>query len=134
MPREAIFASTPYIDASDIWWGIKRKNPSITADEVALKRSGTVKGMVNGVPVAQNIIFDSTPCHFGNSRLWILCPDCEQRVRVIYRPHARSRFLCRSCHDLTYESCNRSRLERRYPLANLWFNRLHRNRLDVKLI
>ena len=134
MPREAINASTPYIDASDIWWDIKRKYPSITADEVAREGSGTVKGRLNGIPFAQNIMFDTSACNFGGDRLWLLCADCERRVRILYRPPSRYRFLCRIFNNLSYESCNRSRLERVYPTAILWFRRLHRNRLDVNVV
>ena len=133
MPREAIYGSTPYIDASDIWRDIKRNDPSMTADEVAREKSGVVRGAVNGVPIAQTILFDSTPCHFGGSRLWLLCPDCECRVRVLYCPTLGYRFLCRHCHNLTYRSCNRSRLERFYPSTSLWFSRLHRSRSDINV-
>ena len=134
MPREAIYGSTPYIDASDIWWGIKRKDPYVTAEEVAREKSGVVKGTVNGIPIAQTLLFDATPCRFGNSRLWIICPGCEQRVRILYRPTSSYRFLCRRCQDLTYETCNRSRKQRLYPLPLLWFKRLQRKRLDVKMM
>ena len=135
MPRYAINASTPYIDAVDMWRDIKQKYLSVTAKEVAREKSGMVRGgVVDGYPIAQIFLLDSTPCHFGNSRPWILCPGCERRVRVIYRPPSRYRFLCRHCHDLTYKSCNRSRRERRYPLPSLLFSRLLRNRLEVKVI
>ena len=132
MPKVAITARTPFIDAVDLWWEIKRENPYVTAEEVAQEKSGTVRGgVVDGYPIAQTFLLDSTPCHFGNSRLWILCPGCERRVRVIYRPPSRYRFLCRYCHELTYESCNRSRLERRYPTWSLWGARMLAGRYDV---
>ena len=132
MPRYAINASTPYIDASDIWWEIKRENPYVTAEEVAQEKSGTVKGIFNGVPCAQNIMFDATACNFGGGRLWLLCADCERRVRILYRPPSRYRFLCRICHNLSYESCNRSRRERLYPTWSLWGARMLAGRQEIR--
>ena len=131
MPKVAITARTPFIDVVDLWWNFKRKNPSITADEVAREGSGTVKGSLNGAPFAQNIMFDATACNFGGGRLWLLCADCERRVRILYRPPSHYRFLCRICHNLSYEICNRSRRERLYPTWSLWGARMLAGRYDV---
>ncbi len=49
-----------------------------------------------------------TPCNFGGSRPWFLCPGvvkgrvCGRRVAKLYL--RRRYFLCRHCHDLTYAS------------------------------
>lgn len=49
-----------------------------------------------------------TPCNFGGSRPWFLCPGmvngvaCGRRVAKLYLRHRY--FLCRHCHDLTYAS------------------------------
>jgi hypothetical protein len=49
-----------------------------------------------------------TPCNFGGSRPWFLCPGmvnrvaCSRRVAKLYLRHRY--FLCRHCHDLTYAS------------------------------
>src|SRR5207249_4222837 len=42
----------------------------------------------------------------GRRRVWIACPGCQARVRVIYAPAFRGafRFLCRTCHGLSYRS------------------------------
>src|SRR5438128_8456532 len=42
----------------------------------------------------------------GRRRVWIACPGCQARVRVIYTPAFRGafRFLCRTCHGLSYRS------------------------------
>jgi hypothetical protein len=122
MPREAITAGTSYIDAVELWREIRRELPSITADVVARTCSSTIEVASKGVSYAQVVRFDSTACNFGNSRLWILCPGCKRRVRILYLPSRGVHFLCRLCHDLTYESCNRSRVQRLYP-RRLWVAR-----------
>ncbi len=49
-----------------------------------------------------------TPCNFGGSRPWFVCPGvvngmaCGRRVAKLYL--RRRYFLCRHCHDLTYAS------------------------------
>lgn len=70
----------------------------------------------------------TTPCHYGNVRWWFACPDCSQRVRVLYiNPKcgdlAGMRPRCRNCLDLHYASQLASYIERhktyeRYLLAN----------------
>jgi hypothetical protein len=49
-----------------------------------------------------------TPCNFGGERPWFCCPRCDDRVGKLYKPPRRARFLCRDCHDLVYESQQRS--------------------------
>jgi hypothetical protein len=48
------------------------------------------------------ISFDRTPCNYGGERTWFSCPDCGERVGVLYAqgPH----FSCRHCLNLIYES------------------------------
>jgi hypothetical protein len=49
-----------------------------------------------------------TPCNFGGERPWFVCPGvvngyyCGRRVAKLY--DRGKYFLCRHCHDLTYES------------------------------
>ena len=49
-----------------------------------------------------------TPCNFGGSRPWFVCPgvvegvSCGRRVAKFYLKYHC--FLCRYCHDLTYTS------------------------------
>ena len=52
--------------------------------------------------VEQEIPLGRTPCHYGGSRPWFLCPDCKRRVVKLYG--AERLFLCRYCYQLTYES------------------------------
>lgn len=51
---------------------------------------------------------DRTDCNFGGKRPWFICPGvfngraCKRRVVKLYRRDGC--FLCRHCHDLTYEA------------------------------
>lgn len=49
------------------------------------------------------VFLESTPCNYGGTRLWFLCPGrgCSRRVAVLY---GGSIFACRHCHQLSYES------------------------------
>lgn len=40
--------------------------------------------------------------HFPGLRNWFLCPQCQSRVGVLYRPPSKTQFLCRNCHYLFY--------------------------------
>jgi hypothetical protein len=57
----------------------------------------------------------STPCHFGGSRLWFLCPlvagegACRRRCRTLFPPYGAGHFGCRECLRLTYASRQRHR-------------------------
>jgi len=52
--------------------------------------------------VEQVVLFDQTPCNYGGTRKWFICPNCARRVAVLYG--AGKYFLCRHCYDLTYSS------------------------------
>jgi hypothetical protein len=58
--------------------------------------------------IQQKIRFDCTPCHYGNSRKWFLCPGCYKRVAVLASNSPQ--FLCRHCNELPYSSQNEDRL------------------------
>lgn len=44
-----------------------------------------------------------TKCYFGSERVWFICPACNMRIGMLYRPPLKQAFLCRHCHNLTYE-------------------------------
>ena len=52
--------------------------------------------------LGQTLEVTTTPCHFGNSRYWFICPLCKQRVGTLFKPPDNSVLLCRKCHNLTY--------------------------------
>jgi hypothetical protein len=68
------------------------------------------------VPIA------STPCHFGGSRPWFVCPgmvdgvSCGRRVAKLYGPGRY--FLCRHCYGLAYQSQREQFHERAFRRAN----------------
>jgi hypothetical protein len=41
---------------------------------------------------------------WGARRWWWCCPECGRRAGALYLPPKASQFLCRGCHDLTYQS------------------------------
>ncbi|PHR93641.1 MAG: hypothetical protein COA69_03090 [Robiginitomaculum sp.] len=59
---------------------------------------------------SQQIVLEKTPCHYGGTRKWFLCPDCDKRVGILYW---QDHFKCRHCTKLHYVSqyqCERTRL------------------------
>ena len=44
-----------------------------------------------------------TPCNYGGSRAWFLCPrtDCARKVAILY--YCGSDFACRQCRRLAYD-------------------------------
>ena len=72
--------------------------------------------------IQQDIKFDSTACNLGGSRQWFLCPDCGKRVAILYAGGIK--FLCRHCHDLSYQSKNEDQADRMRRKARKIRNRL----------
>ena len=52
--------------------------------------------------VQETVMFDWTVCNYGGKRAWLLCPNCNRRVAVLYG--AGKYFFCRHCYNLTYAS------------------------------
>jgi hypothetical protein len=59
----------------------------------------------------------TTRPHFGGRRWWFRCPSCHDLAARLYRPRA-SRWLCRSCHGLTYRSTQEHDARIDTPLQN----------------
>lgn len=59
--------------------------------------------------VKQTVWLEWTPCHYGGSRPWALCPRCDRRVAILY---GGQRFYCRHCHKLAYASNRESAADR----------------------
>ena len=67
---------------------------------------------------AQRVALVSSRPHYGGVRWWFLCPGCGCRVRDQHLPsYSWGPFLCRHCHDLSYESAQENR---RSSVAALW--------------
>ena len=54
--------------------------------------------------ISEHIFIDRTVCHYGGTRTWFSCPNCNARKAILYC--AAKRFLCRQCYGLTYSSQN----------------------------
>jgi hypothetical protein len=46
------------------------------------------------------VSFSTTKCNLGGSRAWWLCPNCSERIAVLY---GWGVFRCRKCCDLHYQ-------------------------------
>jgi hypothetical protein len=54
-------------------------------------------------------------CRFGGRRPFFHCPECDQRILILY---GRERFLCRTCHGLFYPSQHERGPDRAIRRAN----------------
>lgn len=80
----------------------------------------------------ESIKFDWTPCNYGGSRQWLICPHCGKRVVIIYG--LSSGFLCRHCYKLPYTSQRETYLDRMMRKARKIRKRLDAdNDLDVPI-
>ncbi|MES9954504.1 MAG: hypothetical protein ABW104_16840 [Candidatus Thiodiazotropha sp. 6PLUC2] len=64
----------------------------------------------HAIKLSENIEFDSTPCHFGGERYWLLCPCCKTRITTLYR--LRNLYRCRQCHKLSFRCQSETELDR----------------------
>jgi hypothetical protein len=66
--------------------------------------------------VTERVLLYHTPCHYGGSRPWFICPGvkggvpCGRRVARLYA--AGKYFFCRHCYNLAYESQNEPKRDR----------------------
>lgn len=65
--------------------------------------------------VMQEVAIDRTPCNYGGTRPWFLCPRCGRRVSVLYGAKA---FYCRACHCIAYQSQSETYEDRCFRRAN----------------
>jgi hypothetical protein len=70
------------------------------------RRSGETAAHDDAVPLLR------TPAFFGGALVWLACPGCSARARILYLPPSGRRFLCRRCHNLAYASQATSRRQR----------------------
>lgn len=68
-----------------------------------------LEGKVLSNFTSRNLLFIPIYPHFGGVRWWLSCPFCGGRSGKLYLPTPHGEFACRLCHDLTYESCLRSK-------------------------
>lgn len=51
---------------------------------------------------SQTIRLAHTPCHYGSTRPWFVCPLCQRRAGLLYLRWGR--FACRKCQRVAYTS------------------------------
>lgn len=74
----------------------------VKADGLQLDYSYQESTQVEATNVALLLRFAYTPCHYGGQRTWLVCPECQQRVGVVYS--VGKYFRCRCCCGLNYHS------------------------------
>ena len=97
-------------DADDVVGSVEIETfISVDTDKTCLELG--IGGFVNG---KHKIPLTKTACNYGGVRWWFECPVtkdgiyCGNRVSKLLLPPAGKYFGCRECHDLTYESCQKS--------------------------
>jgi hypothetical protein len=75
-----------------------------TRDEIALS-------VVDGE--AERVVLEQTPCNFGGTRSWFICPnsECGRRCGKLYL-QVGDRWACRTCADARYRSQRQRAQER----------------------
>jgi hypothetical protein len=74
-----------------------------TSDSVVLSYRRKLPGSDEWKSEEYPVYLDWTPCNYGGTRPWFLCPArrCGRRVAVLY---GGGIFACRHCHRLAYQS------------------------------
>jgi hypothetical protein len=71
--------------------------------------------------VEESIWFTFTKQHLGGDRRWLKCPGCGRRCSLLY---GGSRFRCRGCYRLAYQSQNEAPMWRSLSQAQKLRQRL----------
>lgn len=62
------------------------------------------------IDLHDGIYIERTPCNFGSTRPWFLCPQCARRKGILFIVKIRGykeiigKIACRTCHKLPYAS------------------------------
>lgn len=67
--------------------------------------------------VSEVVDLESTPCRFGNSRRWFICPKCSRRCAILYVADSLQCRLCLGVPYLTDVLSKRDRLKDRREKA-----------------
>ena len=87
-------------------WQTWTWQPLYTA-HITLTRKADDEMQMSLDETGQRVELRPTLLRFGGIRWWFHCPKCLKRCVKLYKP-PDSVFRCRQCHNLTYQSCNRS--------------------------
>lgn len=88
----------------------------VKVQHVVLAYRHRPRGAIDWQDVEQLIYLDYTPCTYGGSRPWWLCPSCGRRVAVLYAPGKL--YACRHCSELAYSSQRETISDRAMRRAN----------------
>jgi len=88
-------------------WSVKGKpiasiRTNVEIDHVVLVYRYRGRGNSEWEDVEQKVYIDLTPCTYGGTRPWWLCPYCNRRVAILYS--TSKYYACRHCCNLTYTS------------------------------
>ena len=102
------------MNESDSWPGEdgrKTTDEFPALDVRKLKRAGLISPGQELVEGVAHLAW--TPCNFGGSRPWFVCPGegCTRRVAILYGP-GPGQLLCRQCCNLAYASQREDQIER----------------------
>jgi hypothetical protein len=100
------------------WWSRKSNGLTLLCTQVAINRPLWPTTLIIDATLTdalgrehhlerREVQMTSTPCRFGSQRWWFICPGerCGRRVAKLYLPPGQNQYLCRHCHELTYEAC-----------------------------
>lgn len=108
------FLDEGYTYERNIYWGDGENRPSISIKTnlsennrfLVFNYTHTSRWNDEKTDLEYRVLLETTNCYFGGFRYWFSCPNCFKRVGCLY---GGKYFLCRSCHDLSYNSCNKSK-------------------------
>lgn len=99
------------------WWSRKSNGLTLLCTQVAINRPLWPTTLIVNATLTdalgrehplerREVRITSTPCRFGNQRWWFVCPGdrCGRRAGKLYLPPGENQYLCRHCHELTYEA------------------------------
>jgi hypothetical protein len=78
----------------------------LPAPNLRAKPGRVILSTLDGASKQSAVWLEWTPCNYGGSRAWFLCPapNCGQRVAILYG----GAVACRHCRGLAYDSQQRS--------------------------
>jgi hypothetical protein len=65
--------------------------------------------------VDQRVALTTTPCNYGKSRHWFVCPHCNQRAAILF---LGPQVACRRCYNMAYPVQNESQHDRELRRLN----------------
>ena len=91
-------------------WDHEGRHPSCIQVSVRARDVVLAYSTASGERHSDPIELVRTLCHYGGSRAWFRCPNCNRLAAKLYLRD--DRFLCRQCHDLRYASQLTAKVER----------------------